>query len=310
VPAKTVEAVASWVERSTAPPDVRAAAADALLRVAPKPGLSTLRKLIGDPKLPAAFQERLLVAIASTDDKDARLDVRDELKNVPYRVAVPVALALASTRAGADELLVSVKEGKAPARLLQEKAVLERLKGSNPEDWEKRVAALTKSLPPADQRIADLLKARAAGFAKAKPDKAEGAKLFVKHCAACHRIADQGGKIAPQLDGIGVRGVERLLEDVLDPNRNVDAAFRARSITLTNEKTITALMLRVEGAVLVVADLEGKEQRIPLKDIESNRETMLSAMPANFGDVIPEADLYHIIAYLLEQKAKDPPKKE
>jgi hypothetical protein len=74
-------------------------------------------------------------------------------------------------------------------------------------------------------------------------------------------------------------------------------------------KTITALMLRVEGEVLVVADLEGKEQRIPLKEIEVNRETMLSAMPANFGDVIPEADLYHIVAYLLDQKAKEPPKK-
>jgi hypothetical protein len=50
--------------------------------------------------------------------------------------------------------------------------------------------------------------------------------------------------------------------------------------------------------------LEGKEQRIPLKDIETNRETLLSAMPANFSDVIPEADLHHIIAYLLDQKAK------
>jgi hypothetical protein len=69
-------------------------------------------------------------------------------------------------------------------------------------------------------------------------------------------------------------------------------------------------MLRVEGEALVVADLEGKEQRIPLKEIATNRETMLSAMPANFGDVIPEADLYQIIGYLLDQKAKAPPKKE
>ena len=144
----------------------------------------------------------------------------------------------------------------------------------------------------------------------ATADKGEGAKLFTKHCAACHRSGDMGGKIAPQLDSIGIRGVERLLEDILDPNRNVDQAFRARSITLTNDKTLTALMLRVEGEVLVVADLEGKEQRIPLKEIAVNRETMLSAMPANFGDVVPEADLYHIVAYLLDQKAKDPPKKE
>ena len=34
-------------------------------------------------------------------------------------------------------------------------------------------------------------------------------------------------EIAPHLDGIGNRGLERLLEDVLDPNRNVDQLFRA-----------------------------------------------------------------------------------
>jgi putative heme-binding domain-containing protein len=310
IPAKLAGALEGWITRPNAPADLRANAADALLRIAPDQGYQTLRKLIDDPKLSPAFHERLMVVFAGSNNGHARLDARDALKTVPYRTAVPIGLALASTKGGADDLLIAVKEGKAPARLLQEKAILERLKGSDAPDWQKRVADLTKSLPPADQRIADLIKKRATAFASAKLDKAEGAKLFTKHCAACHRIGDQGGKIAPQLDGIGVRGVERLLEDVLDPNRNVDQAFRARSITLTNDKTLTALMLRVEGEVLVVADLEGKEQRIPLKEIATNRETMLSAMPANFGDVIPEADLYQIIGYLLDQKAKAPPKKE
>ena len=67
------------------------------------------------------------------------------------------------------------------------------------------------------------------------------------------------------------------------------------------------MMLRVEGEVLVVADAEGKEIRIPTKDIATNRETMLSPMPANFGDVIPEAEFAHLVAYLLDQRAKDPP---
>jgi hypothetical protein len=32
-------------------------------------------------------------------------------------------------------------------------------------------------------------------------------------------------------------------------------------------------------------------------------------MPANFGDVIPETDFFHLMAYLLDQKAKEPQKK-
>jgi putative heme-binding domain-containing protein len=291
------------------PDEVRVGAADALVAFGSDEGLNLVRGYVADPSAPEGVRHRLFVVFASAGNRDARRDARDALKTVPYRVAVSVALALASRSAGAEELLEAVRAGNAPARLLQEKAVIERLKGSNPADWEKRVAKLTEKLPAADQRIAELLKARADGFGKAKPDKVEGAKLFTRHCAACHRVGDVGGKIAPQLDGVGVRGVERLLEDVLDPNRNVDIAFRARSITLKSEKTITALMLRVDGEVLVVADLEGKEQRVPLDEIDTNRETMLSAMPANFADAIPEGDLYHIVAYLLDQKAKEPPKK-
>jgi putative heme-binding domain-containing protein len=304
IPAQTISALEGWVLRSEMPVDLRIVACEVLLGVSPVKSYTTARGLLDDPKLPPDVRERLLAVFASSLSRDARLDARDALKTVPYRTAVPIGLALAGTKAGAEDLLTAVKEGKAPARLLQEKAILERLKASNADDWQKRVNDLTKSIPPADQRIADLLKKRAAGFASAKLDKAEGAKLFAKHCAACHRIGDAGGKIAPQLDGVGVRGVERLLEDILDPNRNVDQAFRARSITLTSDKTLTALMLRVEGKVLVVADLEGKEQRIPLDEIATNRETMLSAMPANFADVIPEADLYQIVGYLLDQKAK------
>ncbi len=286
------------------PADVRATAAEVLLGYMPDQ-VFKVREQLKKGTTPEAARERFMLALIASGNRDARPDVVEALSTVPYRVAVPVGLALAATPSGADALLDAVRLGKAPARLLQEKAILERIKANNATDWEKRVNDLTKNLPAADQRIAGLLKTRAAGFVNAKPDKELGAKLFTKHCAACHRIGDAGGKIAPQLDGVGVRGAERLLEDVLDPNRNVDVAFRARSVTLTNEKTLTALMLRVEGEVVVFADLEGKEQRIPTKDIATNRETQLSAMPANFADVIPEADLYHLLAYLLDQKAKE-----
>jgi hypothetical protein len=68
-------------------------------------------------------------------------------------------------------------------------------------------------------------------------------------------------------------------------------------------------MLRVEGEVLVMADDQGKEFRVPKKDIEQNRETALSPMPANFGEAIPEVEFFHLLGYLLDQKQKDVPKK-
>lgn len=290
--------------------DVRGMAMDALARLDGKAAIPVLTGLVRDEKDSPAARERALIALARVADRgEAREVFGDALKAAPYRTALAVGTALAGSPAGAGELLAAVKTGKAPARLLQEKVILERLRAARIPDLDKQVTALTRGLPPADQRLAELVKVRGKAFASAKPDKELGAKLFTKHCGACHKIGDMGGKIAPQLDGIGNRGLERLLEDVLDPNRNVDQAFRARIITTKDERTITGLMLRVEGEVLVIADAEGKEIRIPTGNIESNRETMLSPMPANFADVIPETDFLHLAAYLLEQKAKEPPKK-
>ncbi len=297
------------LKESKYPTEFRIAATEAILRALPERGIPTVRTVFADPKTPADMRERMAIPLASSAFRELRLDARDLLKDAPYRLAIAIGTALATSPDGALDLLDAVRMGKAPARLLQERVILERLRAAKVPNLDRQIADLTKGLPALDQRLADLMKQRASNYASAKTDKELGAKLYVKHCGACHRLADQGGKIAPQLDGIGVRGLERLLEDVLDPNRNVDQAFRARVITTKDDRTITGLMLRVEGEVLIVADAEGKEIRIPTKDIDKNRETMLSPMPANFGDVIPEPDFYHLMAYLLDQKAKEPAKK-
>jgi putative heme-binding domain-containing protein len=112
-------------------------------------------------------------------------------------------------------------------------------------------------------------------------------------------VAGQGTRIGPHLDGIGVRGVERLLEDILDPNRNVDPAFRTTTLALVNGTTVSGLLLREEGAVLVLADAQGKEFRVEQAKVESRGVSPLSPMPANWADVISERDFNDLLAYLL-----------
>jgi putative heme-binding domain-containing protein len=161
---------------------------------------------------------------------------------------------------------------------------------------------LTQGLPPADQQIQDLLKTRHDRFAQAKKDPVLGAKIFEKNCAICHILANKGAKIGPQLDGIGNRGLDRLLEDIIDPNRNVDQAFRQTTINLKNGQIVSGLLLREEGEVLILADSQGKEVRVEKKKVEERTLSNLSPMPANLIEQIPEADFYSLVAFLLEQR--------
>jgi putative heme-binding domain-containing protein len=141
----------------------------------------------------------------------------------------------------------------------------------------------------------------------AAANPADGKRVFDQNCAVCHRLDGQGGLVGPQLDGIGNRGLERVLEDILDPNRNVDHAFRSHIITLKDGDVLSGLPRREEGELLVLADSTGKEISVPKEEIQDRRESDISPMPENFGEVIPTQDFCDLMAFLLaarESKAK------
>src|SRR5581483_3178801 len=165
-----------------------------------------------------------------------------------------------------------------------------------------RLATLTRGLPPADQRLQELLQQRRKAFALAKADPSLGSKVFEKNCATCHQIASKGAKVGPQLDGVGIRGIDRLLEDIIDPNRNVDQAFRSTTLALKNGQIISGLVLREEGEVIVLADAQGKDVRVTKNNVLERSVSQLSPMPANLVDQITEPDFYHLLSYLLAQR--------
>ncbi|HEY6168815.1 MAG TPA: c-type cytochrome, partial [Verrucomicrobiae bacterium] len=125
------------------------------------------------------------------------------------------------------------------------------------------------------------------------------AAVFNEHCAGCHRINGNGGLIGPQLDGIGARGVERLCEDILDPNRNVDSHFFLHLFKLRDGSTLGGFVRGEAGQVLLIADASGQEQRIAKADVVEDNVTAMSLMPPAFAQAIPEQDFYDLLAFLL-----------
>ena len=152
--------------------------------------------------------------------------------------------------------------GKASARLLQEPRVSGPLGNAGVPKLAEQLATLQKGLPPADARVNALIATRRAGFGMAKAEAMAGAKVYETACANCHMLGGKGGRVGPQLDGIGVRGLDRLLEDTLDPSRNVDQTFRLTTIALKDGQVLSGLLLREEGEVIVLADAQGKEVRV------------------------------------------------
>ncbi|WP_435016545.1 PVC-type heme-binding CxxCH protein [Tundrisphaera sp. TA3] len=286
---------------------LRSAALAAWAGLDPAKAVARLTQALRDPAEPMPIREQAAQLLAGGGRPEGRSALVEALATSPSQLQAAIAAGLSGSRPGLEALLDAVAAGKVSARPLQIPAVALRLAASGIPDVKDRVAKLLKDLPAADAATQTLIDARRAGFADRPGDVARGESVFARTCAACHQMGGKGARVGPQLDGVGVRGADRLLEDVLDPNRNVDQAFRVTNLALKDGRVVSGLLLRQDGQVFVMADAQGQEVRIPEDSVEERTTAQLSPMPANFGEQIPEADFRDLLAYLLSQKPADRP---
>ena len=118
-----------------------------------------------------------------------------------------------------------------------------------------------------------------------------------------------GKVVGPQLDGIGNRGADRVIEDMLDPNRNVDVAFQTTTLALETGKAVSGLLRREEGAVFVLINNKGEEFTVPKKEVDERLTSRTSLMPEGLTKAFSEQDFNDLLAFLLQQTAQVEEKK-
>jgi putative heme-binding domain-containing protein len=145
---------------------------------------------------------------------------------------------------------------------------------------------------------AEIVQSKAAKVQSLSPDLAVGARVFQERCAACHQLAGQGKIIGPQLDGAITRTVERLCEDILWPDRNVDEAFRITNVLTHGGETYSGLIRDRQQDTLEIIDQTGKSQRLARDDIEAEKISKLSLMPGNFEELLSDSEFASLIGFL------------
>jgi putative heme-binding domain-containing protein len=286
--------------------DARAAAAKALSELSGPKHLDEFRKVASGADESSKLRGKVAAVLGQINSPEAKATIVEALRTAPTSLQTELALALASNREGAEALLEAVSEGKASARLLQQRKVRDHLTAAKPDNLNERLEKLTANLPTATEERDKLIAQRKAAFNPAKASAAKGADVFKQYCVVCHTLDGQGALIGPQLDGIGGRGVDRLLEDILDPNRNVDRAFRSTLLIMNDGDVQSGLYRRDEGEMVIIAQSNGKEMSVPRKDIKERRTSETSLMPDNFGEAIPNGDFNDLIAFLLSKNVKPP----
>jgi putative heme-binding domain-containing protein len=280
----------------------RAEAASALASLEPVEHFQALAGLVSDRTLPDRLRREVCETVAAANAEDARGLALQIMRAAPERLQLKLAQGLTQSQVGADLLLTMVREGHAPPRLLQNAQIRENLLAARPSTAKSSIDKLTSALPPLNEEIRALLEVKATEHTAQGRSVERGRELFKTHCAACHQVDGEGQVVGPQLDGVGNRGLERLIEDLIDPNRNVENAFYLTTYVLDDGRVVSGLFRREEGESLVVADNRGKEITVLKQSIAEKQESKTSLMPEGLASALPAADFHDIVAYLLSQR--------
>ncbi|MBC7367542.1 MAG: c-type cytochrome, partial [Undibacterium sp.] len=213
-------------------------------------------------------------------------------------LALALATGLAQSDAGAAALLDLAAAGRARPALLRHRHVALAFE-KRPAALRARAAAATAALPPEDARLDGVIAQRLRAAENFKPDPTHGATVFTANCAACHRFHDAGGNIGPSLDGIGSRSFPRLVEDILDPNRNIDPAFRLATVTLKNGETKSGLNLHDEGARVQLTDpATGRTIDLARAEVADIAASPVSPLPVSFETALSEQEFFDLLEFL------------
>ncbi|BBO36539.1 PVC-type heme-binding CxxCH protein [Lacipirellula parvula] len=137
----------------------------------------------------------------------------------------------------------------------------------------------------------------------------EGAKVFKRACAACHRVGAEGADFGPNLSDVGKRlRLDEILESVLFPNKKIDPKYRATNILTIDGKAVSGLVVAEDDKELTLVVGQGTVEKVPKEDIDIREELEVSSMPEKLHEGMSGVEFLDLLEFLAaQQTAPTPP---
>ena len=129
-------------------------------------------------------------------------------------------------------------------------------------------------------------------------DPAAGKLVYVKQCAKCHVHGNEGQRVGPDLTGMASHTKEELLNNILDPSRNVEGNFRVYTVTTVDGKVLSGLLASESKTAVELFDSEGKKTTLLREDIEALVASNKSLMPEGFEKQLKPQEIADLLTFL------------
>ncbi|MFO0917348.1 MAG: PVC-type heme-binding CxxCH protein [Planctomycetaceae bacterium] len=284
-----------------AAPEQRVAAIEILDCFPPQPHRILLYELL-KPATPEAVQIAVIRTLLQDIDTAVAARVLEAwplFPPEPKRIALE---SLLSSDLGAQTYLTACIEGKVSAAEVDALRREQLLKHIHPEVQSLAQQAFQNITSPTRQAVIAEYQSALQRHGRVE----EGAKIFEKTCAVCHRVGGKGFDIGPSLASAASQPASTLLTHILDPNQYVLPNYVQYLVIDTNGITHAGLLASQTATSITLKKEKGETETLLKGEIDELTSSRKSLMPEGLEKAVSVEAMADLIAFLQEATKKTP----
>jgi putative heme-binding domain-containing protein len=125
-----------------------------------------------------------------------------------------------------------------------------------------------------------------------------GAAIVSRLCLGCHSLQGQGQRVGPDLAGANARSPETLLQDILDPNRQIAPDYAAYEIIPKTGDSAVGLIVSETAQRLTLRHPGAPDSSWARSEIREIRATGRSLMPEGLEEGLSHQDVADLLSFL------------
>jgi len=134
-------------------------------------------------------------------------------------------------------------------------------------------------------------------------DPARGRTLFLAadktQCVKCHRVGAEGGRVGPDLTGVGERlSKTRIIESILEPNRTVAPQYRTMTVQLEDGRTLKGVLHEESNDTITLANDQGQLVVVSKSNIAVEHFQPVSLMPEGLEKPLSNDEFVDLVTFL------------
>ncbi len=136
--------------------------------------------------------------------------------------------------------------------------------------------------------------------ARRNGESSKGKIHFQQRCLSCHRASGEGFSVGPDLISVKTKGREALLTAILDPGKEVAAAYVFYTVTTKEGETLAGLIVEDNATAMTLRLPGGIERRIERATIKGSASAGTSLMPEGLEAGMSVQDMADLLSFIEE----------